>query len=58
LDVPAGDLWKLLDGIGKLTKQDYAVKLGSLLGEELRKYYKEENFKILKGKIREKVRDS
>jgi len=35
-------------GIDALTRQDYQVKLGSLLEEPLRSYYRQENFKILK----------
>jgi predicted nucleotidyltransferase component of viral defense system len=45
----------LLKGIESLTKNDYSVKLSSLLEPGKRKYYKDNNFKILcmylKGKL-------
>jgi predicted nucleotidyltransferase component of viral defense system len=37
----------LLQGIKKLSKNDYSVKLGSLLEAGKRKFYKENNFKLL-----------
>lgn len=43
---------KIIDSLGKI---DYAVKLGSLLEPEERKYYSTENFKILKFAIKEKL---
>lgn len=39
---------RLIDGIDALTRQEYQVKLGSLLEEPLRSYYRQENFKILR----------
>jgi len=47
-------LIKILDGIKLFKKNDYKVKLGSLLEKEQRKYYINENFKILKAAIKEK----
>lgn len=41
-------LLKLLKGIEKLTKNDYTVKLGSLLESNQRKYYSGNNFIILR----------
>lgn len=38
----------ILDKINKLTRNDYKVKLGSLINSEKRKYYNESNFLILK----------
>ncbi len=43
----------LLKGIENFTKQDYMIKLGSLLEPTQRKYYQSENFKILIFKIKE-----
>ena len=45
------NLRAILDGIDKLTKNDYSVKLGSLLEMNQRKYYSEKNFIILKRQI-------
>jgi len=45
------DRQNLLEGIAALTKQDYHVKLGSLLEEPMRSYYRQENFKILKSAL-------
>lgn len=42
---------KLID---ELPRQDYRVKLSSLLEAEQRQYYRTENFKILKGVIQQK----
>jgi len=39
---------KLIAGIDALSREDYHVKLGSLLEEPLRSYYRQENFKILR----------
>lgn len=39
---------KILRTIDKLTKNDYKVKLGSILEDEKRKYYNKSNFRILK----------
>jgi predicted nucleotidyltransferase component of viral defense system len=41
-------LEKLLKGIMKLRKNDYNVKLGSILESGQRKYYRDKNFLILK----------
>lgn len=51
LDASLDVLNKVLKKINSLTKNDYSQKLGSLLEEEQRKYYIEENFKILKTAI-------
>ncbi len=48
LDVPPDKLGDMLRAIESLKRQDYTVRLGSLLDAELRKYYIKENFKILK----------
>jgi predicted nucleotidyltransferase component of viral defense system len=42
---------KALEVIDNFSKRDYAVKLGSLLEPEARKYYTKENFKILKSAV-------
>ncbi len=47
------ELKKLLININALTKTDYNVKLGSIIDAEYKKYYKENNFKILKMLIKE-----
>ncbi len=39
---------ELMAGIAALSRLDYQVKLGSLLEEPMRSYYRDENFKILK----------
>jgi len=49
-------LIKILDGIQLFKKNDYKVKLGSLLEKEQREYYINENFKILKAAINEKLK--
>jgi predicted nucleotidyltransferase component of viral defense system len=46
---------KLIKGINKLTKNDYSVKLGSLLEPAKRKYYRENNFKLLLMFLHEKL---
>ncbi len=56
LEAPKGDLERLLKNLDALTKNDYAVKLGSLLDESQRRYYVKENFKILRSKILEKLK--
>jgi predicted nucleotidyltransferase component of viral defense system len=55
LDAPVDKLERLLKGILALKKSDYAVKLGSLLETQERKYYLRENFKILRLAINEKI---
>jgi len=47
-------LIKILDGIQLFKKNDYKVKLGSLLEKEQREYYIDENFKIVKAAIKDK----
>lgn len=49
-------LKELLNLIGKLPIRDYTVKLGSLLEENERRYYINENFKLLKLNLEEKLR--
>jgi len=48
-------LMGMLKGMDAFTKKDYTVKLGSLLEEEQRRYYRVENFKILKSAMRERL---
>ncbi len=55
LDAPVQTLREIIKYVDSFTKKDYSVKLGSLLEEGQRKYYIEENFKILKTAIREKT---
>jgi predicted nucleotidyltransferase component of viral defense system len=57
MNVPRSKLRKILKEINKLNKNDYNVKLASLLDEGQRQYYKNENFKILKSVISEKLID-
>lgn len=54
-EIPWKDRQRLIEGIEALTRQDYQVKLGSILEEPLRSYYRQENFKILKNHLREFV---
>lgn len=44
----------VLEEINNLTTRDYTVKLGMLLEEEQRIYYRNENFKILKAALRQR----
>lgn len=53
LEATKKELQKLLEGIKSLGKKDYAVKLGSIIDADQRKYYMKENFKILIMKIKE-----
>lgn len=46
-------LHQTLSGIENFAGRDYAVKLGSVLAPEERKYYQEQNFRILKAAIQE-----
>lgn len=55
IDAPTETLEKILKGINSLTRKDYTVKLGSLLEEGERRYYIDENFKILKSAIKGKL---
>lgn len=48
-------LKRLLKMIDSLSKQDYKVKLGSILEEKLRKYYIQNKFKILRDVVIKKV---
>ena len=56
IDAPIKTLEDILIGIESLTRKDYTIKLGSLLEEEQRSYYINENFKILKSAIIGKLR--
>lgn len=58
LDEPVKNLKAILKEIESLSKNDYAVKLASLIEKEQRKYYLSENFKILKSIIREAIDSS
>ena len=49
-------LIKLLAGLGKLGKNDFSVKLGSLLDVSERKYYVENGFRILEANLKDKLR--
>lgn len=53
LDLQAVCISILLEGIERLTKNDYSVKLGSLLEAQQRKYYAAKNFTILKIHLRD-----
>lgn len=55
LDAPVETLKKLLAKMRSLTKNDYAQKLGSLLEDDQRRYYREKNFKILEQALKEKI---
>jgi len=55
IDISDEDMKKIIRGIDSFSKKEYSVKLGSLLDEEQRKYYVNENFKILKSAIYEKI---
>jgi predicted nucleotidyltransferase component of viral defense system len=47
-------LKNILKQIDSLTRKDYAVKLGSIIEGNQRKYYLKENFRVIKLAIREK----
>ena len=49
-------LSKLLDGLEKLGKKDFSVKLGTLLDAPARKYYVENGFRILKMTLQQKLK--
>ncbi len=51
LEASPEDLGKLGQGLDALTPRDYAVKLGSILEEKDRDYYKKKNFAILRSAI-------
>ena len=42
---------RLLAGVEELGKKDFSVKLGALLPADLRKYYLQNGFKILKAEL-------
>lgn len=52
---PKERLVKLFDGLEKLGKKDFSVKLGSLLDAPVRKYYVENGFRILEMRLRDKI---
>ena len=56
LDASEKNLKDALKGINSFTKRDYTVKLGSLLDENERKYYVNENFKILKSAVEARIK--
>ncbi len=55
LNAPPDTLKKLLKNIDSLKNKDYKVKLSSILEEKQRKYYINNNFKILKASIKENI---
>ncbi len=55
IDAEKEKLQKMVKMIKGLSRKDYSVKLGSILEPEFRKYYVNENFKILLNKIYEKL---
>jgi predicted nucleotidyltransferase component of viral defense system len=46
---------RLLAGLEKLGKKDYSVKLGTLLPADLRNYYRENGFRILKTHLQDRL---
>ncbi len=48
-------LVKLFDGLEKLGKKDFSVKLGSLLDAPVRKYYVENGFRILERHLKDQL---
>ncbi|WP_022669777.1 nucleotidyl transferase AbiEii/AbiGii toxin family protein [Hippea alviniae] len=48
LNIDKNTAEKIVKGINNLTKNDYKIKLGSILEPEKRKYYNDANFRILK----------
>lgn len=54
LEASAERLVRICEIIDALPKQDYTVKLSSILEAEQRQYYRRENFKILKAAARAK----
>ena len=55
IDIPPKKATRILSGIAGLTRQDYNVKLCSLIEAEQRPYYRKNNFKILKAYLNEKL---
>ncbi|MDI6864523.1 MULTISPECIES: nucleotidyl transferase AbiEii/AbiGii toxin family protein [Thermodesulfovibrio] len=53
LNAKKEELQQLLEGIKDFSKNDYSVKLGSIVDAEWRNYYIKENFKILVMKLKE-----
>jgi predicted nucleotidyltransferase component of viral defense system len=51
-------LGKLQEGLEKLGKKDYSVKLGSLLDASVRKYYMENEFRMLKASLRARLAEA
>lgn len=51
-------LEKIRQRINRFTKVDYSSKLGSLLEPEKRAYYREQNFRILKTAIQDRIKSS
>ena len=56
LSAPKESLVRLLDGLEKLGKKDFSVKLGSLLDAPVRQYYTENGFRILQMNLHEKLK--
>ncbi len=54
-DTQAHELHQMLDRIAAFKKTDYTAKLGSLIEPELRPYYREKNFRILKAAIEKRL---
>lgn len=48
---------QLLAALEKLGKKDFSVKLGALLPADLRKYYRENGFRILKAHIQNRLKN-
>ncbi|GAB6183298.1 nucleotidyl transferase AbiEii/AbiGii toxin family protein [Thermodesulfovibrio hydrogeniphilus] len=55
IDAEKEKLEKMVKMIKGLSRKDYSVKLGSIVEPEFRKYYVNENFKILLNKIYERL---
>jgi predicted nucleotidyltransferase component of viral defense system len=55
LDAQYERLSAILKLIDSFKKKDYTVKLGSIIEQDQRRYYVNENFKILKMAIKEKI---
>jgi hypothetical protein len=49
------ELKKIKEIIGEFKKRDYYVTLGSLLDDDIREYYRKDNFTYLLGIINEKL---
>lgn len=55
LAAPKESLVNLFDGLEKLGKKDFSVKLGSLLDAPVRKYYVENGFRILERHLKDQL---